>query len=315
MVTLIKLTPFQIEHALDNAEDSLEDALMDPDPDPELIEELRERIRVLNDDYEAASRPDFNELVGNLAGQVDLYKSKGRIVARTWPERRNLTTSYAAAYNEAMFSYVSNLYTALGEEDIISWHNLASSGNYTNREAFFKFNLLCASDNEIVPNLIRFTSLYSYSDYLTFSFYTMRDCFLHMKYDTPLDPEDNKIHLWSPATELSSGLEITRNVHYSEIFKAKASSGYFGKLHEFEFFWPYLEPPLPMMFRLTSSNENNVTDGITGIYCIAYWILEEPERKLFANPYSPYIPIKHASYPDVVLKPNPKFPPVPGNLP
>jgi len=315
MVTIIKLPAWQIEDQYEDAMSELEEAEADPDPDPDLIGELKDRVRVLSDDFELATRPDINELVGNLAGQVDLYKTSGRLIMRTWPERINPGSSYEFAWSTAMFSFVSRMYAALGEEDLVSWHNIVMGGQWTNREKFFSDNLNLAHASSVVPNLIRFTSIYSYPDYLSFSFYTMKDCRLEMNYSQPFIPEDVRCHEWLPKTEETGGITISRNTQYKQWFNVLKEETSPNKLHMFEFFWEELTPELPLIFRLTSIDENGKVDGMTGIYCVAYWVLEAGSKYLKANPYAPYLPIKYAEYPDVILKPNPIFPPVPGNLP
>lgn len=81
--------------------------------------------------------PDPN-VIRALKGTVDFYIDKGRVIARSWPQKRRGAPRLTETYGNHWLAFANDRYRALHGQQLRFYHLLSRQGSFTPRDFFMK---------------------------------------------------------------------------------------------------------------------------------------------------------------------------------
>ncbi len=234
-------------------------------------------LRALLDRPDSPSRRDLRQyspklysLVGSLAGAIDLYVSKGRLIARSWPKKPKQPNSRAQLLARRAFSVMCSNWSYLGGEDKKAWVNRAKGGQRIPRDLFGKEFLKFWFAYNFWPIVFHLQTSEAFGGGINISGHTQYDCYSELHYSHGQELKNFDIVTWWNEYCESGGLFFGANV--ANFFALKhfiPSTWGFDSMQQFII--NHYDPDFyPMIYIVINKDVHGRVNGCSGLYCVSW---------------------------------------------
>jgi hypothetical protein len=212
--------------------------------------------------------PKLDLLIGRLAGAVDVYFSRGQLVARSWPRNPRQPNSRAQLLARRAFSVMCANWSALGVEDKRAWVNRAKGGQRIPRDLFgqeflrfwFKYNFWPIVNHVQISN--------AFGGSLQVGTQTQYECYSELHYSFKPDLQNFDVTSWWSQFCEKHGAFLGSNTgsfcslaHKMDSWSGYASDAWFSVDH--------YDPTLyPMLYMIINRDIHGQINGMSGLYAV-----------------------------------------------